>query len=404
MRITLVSQEYPPETARGGIGTQTFVKAHGLAALGHSIHVISRSPDQIRREYMDGAVTVTRIPDMSDRLPLYTTPADWLTYSTEVAVAVTSLQERLPIDVVDFPEWGSEGYVYLANRTEWNSIPTVIHLHGPLVMFAHQLRWPALDSTFYQIGAHMEATCLRLADAVFSSSACSTEWCASHYGLCPESIPTLHTGVDISLFRPATEPRDSQPSIVFVGNVTTTKGVELLLEAAIALAVEIPELRLRIIGRGEEEVERRLVSRAGDAGRSDLLELVGFVPREKLPEQLTRAQVFAVPSEYEGGPGFVYLEAMACGLPVIACAGSGAAEVVSHEQTGLLVRPRNLKDLVDALRRLLFNPELRRTLGSAARRYAAEQANGERCVQRIASFYESVTSRTTRPEVGGGRE
>ena len=45
LRIALVSQEYPPETAKGGIGSQTFLKAHGLAALGHEVHVISRSAD-----------------------------------------------------------------------------------------------------------------------------------------------------------------------------------------------------------------------------------------------------------------------------------------------------------------------------------------------------------------------
>src|SRR6266478_3706874 len=116
MRVALVSREYPPETARGGIGSQTYVKAHGLAALGHEVCVISSSPDRVRREYRDGDVSVTRIEGPYGRMPLHTVPAEWLTYSVEVAAEVASLHGRRPLDIVDFPEWGGEGYVHLLNR------------------------------------------------------------------------------------------------------------------------------------------------------------------------------------------------------------------------------------------------------------------------------------------------
>jgi glycogen(starch) synthase len=152
MRIALVSQEYPPETAKGGIGTQTFLKAHGLAALGHKIHVISRSPNGKSSTRDDSGVHVTRVPGFESRMPSYTEAADWLTYSAEVARAVAALHTKSPLDVVDFPEWGAEGYIHLLNRTEWNHIPTVIHLHGPLVMFAHTMRWPEMTSELYPCG------------------------------------------------------------------------------------------------------------------------------------------------------------------------------------------------------------------------------------------------------------
>jgi hypothetical protein len=85
-------------------------------------------------------------------MPIYTEAADWLTYSAEVARAVAALHTKSPLDVVDFPEWGAEGYIHLLNRTEWNHIPTVIHLHGPLVMFAHTMRWPEMTSELYPCG------------------------------------------------------------------------------------------------------------------------------------------------------------------------------------------------------------------------------------------------------------
>src|SRR6266498_1108300 len=98
MRIALVSQEYPPETAKGGLGSQTFLKAHGLAALGHEVHVISRTHDAQRHHTRDGQVKVTRIPAFSTRLHLYEPVVDWLTYSAEVAVAIETLHWQSPLD------------------------------------------------------------------------------------------------------------------------------------------------------------------------------------------------------------------------------------------------------------------------------------------------------------------
>ena len=112
---------------------------------------------------------------------------------------------------MDLPEWGGEGYVHLLNRTPWKNIPTVVQLHGPLVMFAHTMGWPDLDSEFYRVGTMMEATCVRLADAVYSSSQCSIDWCAKHYGLDSRNVSVLHTGVDVDHFRPLPDPERGSP-------------------------------------------------------------------------------------------------------------------------------------------------------------------------------------------------
>ncbi|UCH26411.1 MAG: glycosyltransferase family 4 protein, partial [Trueperaceae bacterium] len=317
MRIALVSQEYPPETAHGGIASQTYLKAHGLASLGHEVQVISHSSDGSVQRSRDGGVQLIRVPGFDDELPIHTEPVRWLTYSSRVAGAVAELHAHSPLDLVEFPEWGCEGYVHLLNQTEWNHIPTVIQLHGPLVMLAHTVGWPEPDSLFYRIGTEMEGACLRLADAIFSSSRCSADWCVRSYGLSAEDIPVLHTGVDTDLFRPLEVPKAERPTIVFVGKLVANKGVEILLEAALQLTDDFPDLHLRMLGTGEEGIEERLLGRALKAGFSQLLELPGFVGREALPEHLSKAHVFAAPSVYEGGPGFVYLEAMACGLPVI---------------------------------------------------------------------------------------
>ena len=81
-----------------------------------------------------------RIQGFDDELPIATDAVRWLTYSVRVAAELAALHSQAALDLVEFPEWGCEGYVHLLNRTEWNRIPTVIHLHGPIVMFAHATR------------------------------------------------------------------------------------------------------------------------------------------------------------------------------------------------------------------------------------------------------------------------
>jgi glycosyltransferase involved in cell wall biosynthesis len=272
----------------------------------------------------------------------------------------------------------------------------VIQLHGPLVMFAQTMGWPATDSEFYRTGTIMEGACLRLADAVYSSSSCSADWCARSYGLAREHIPVLHTGVDCRVFYPRAVAKEGRPTIIFVGRIHPDKGVDLLLEAACILSEEYPDLRVRMLGRGDDDLVDELRTRAIALGFPDLLDLAGFVDRYELPEHLSRSHVFAAPSLYEGGPGFVYLEAMACGLPVIACAGSGAAEIVQHGERGLLVSPGDKESLVQALRRLLSNAAAREAMGARARDYVLAEADSEICLGRIEAFYRAVTA--GRPE------
>jgi glycogen(starch) synthase len=393
LRIALVSQEYPPDTAKGGIGTQTFLKARGLSALGHEVHVITRAADDRRSEQRRDGVHVTRLPGFSARAHVYEPAVDWLTWSAEVAAGVAALHDRSRLDVVDFPEWAAEGYVHLLNRTEWNHVPTVVHLHGPLIMLAHTIGWPEADSHLYRVGVEMEHTCVRLADCVFSSSECSADWCARHYGLDRDSIPVLHAGVDTAHFAPRNGPKSERPTIIFAGKVVWNKGVRELVEAACELAGEVPDLRLRLLGRAPKEVAAALNARASDRGLPRLLEFVDFVPHEALPDHLSRAHVFAGPSRYEGGPGFVYLESMACGIPVIACAGSGAAEVVRPGENGLLVPPGDVAALTEALRQLITDPGAAAAMGRRARDYVLREADARVCLPRLESFYAEVADR-----------
>lgn len=394
MKIALISQEYPPETARGGIGSQTYTKAYGLSRLGHQVFVISRSIDLDRHEIMDENICVIRIPGLENSLPEMTEVVQWITHSVVVAAEIEALNLRVGLDIIDFPEWAAEGYTYLLNRTEWKRIPVVIQLHGPLVMFGHILDWPDMNSPFYKVGTHMEATCVQLADAVYSSSECSANWICSYYAPEIKSIPTIHLGVDSKVFAPKAVLKDKGPTILFIGKVVPNKGVVELVEAAVNLIKRFPNLRLRMIGRGDEEFIETLKEKANQSGAPHLLDFSGFVNKDDLPEELSRADIFAAPSWYEGGPGFVYLEAMACGLPVVGCSGSGVNEIVTSGENGLLIPPKNSKALEEALYKLLSDEPYKKNMGMKAREYVLQEADSEVCLKKLEAFYESVLKST----------
>src|SRR5205809_691275 len=111
MRICLVSQEYPPETGGGGIGTQTYLKAQGLAARGHDVHVISASWDREARTYRDRGVLIHRIPEPALGVPGYEESTYWLAYSTAVAQKLHAIAQDISFDIIQFPEYGGEGFI-----------------------------------------------------------------------------------------------------------------------------------------------------------------------------------------------------------------------------------------------------------------------------------------------------
>jgi glycosyltransferase involved in cell wall biosynthesis len=373
VRLCLVSQEYPPETAHGGIATQTHAKAHGLARRGHDVTVLSHAVDGARHEAADGPVRVVRIP--SDAA-VQSEAERWIARAREVAAELRVLQSAAgPFDAIDFPDYGAEGFAHLAGREGERGPACVLHLHGGVAMLAAGLGWPERGSPLHVAGGAMEGACLALADAVFASSA----YTARAAGLDPARVPVLHAGVDTRAFHPAPTRPPGPPTVVFVGRVARSKGADVLLSAAALARREVPDLRLLLVGRVDDALPNEVLRAAG-------AEALGHVPRERLPEVLRGADLHAAPSPWEAGPGLVHLEAMASGLPSIGCSGSGVEETIRDGETGFLVPPGDADTLAAALRTLLLDAPRRRRMGEAARA-GALGLDTEGCVARIEDLY-----------------
>ena len=158
MRICLVSQEYPPDTARGGIGAQTWNKAHALARLGHSVHVLScaaRSGPDVTT-VNEGGVVVHRMQppgqEMGEDLPIHNPATYSVGYAWSILRQLYRLTRTTDFDVIDFPEYGAEGFAERLDRTPWNWIPVVVQLHAPWGCSPNICIGPARTATFTEWG------------------------------------------------------------------------------------------------------------------------------------------------------------------------------------------------------------------------------------------------------------
>src|SRR5262249_31184950 len=134
--------------------------------------------------------------------------------------------------------------------------------------------------------------------------------------------------------------------------------------AAAALRARVPDARVHVVGRGpEEEAIARLHA---ELGLGDTVRLLGDVSVDRLAEEYVNADLFCLPSVQEGF-GIVFLEAMAAGLPVVACRAAAIPEVVEDGRTGALVPPRDPTALARTIEDLVRDRERARQLGSGGR-------------------------------------
>lgn len=157
-------------------------------------------------------------------------------------------------------------------------------------------------------------------------------------------------------------PLGRAPCVIGLGRLSVEKGFDRLIDAFCRVASEHPDWHLVLVGEGPER--SRLEQQAREAALSDRIHLPGWF--ENPWTALQSADLFVLPSRYEGFPNAL-LEAMAAGLAVIACdCPSGPAEIIQPDLNGLLIPNGDLSGLVSSIRRLIDDPDLRQRLGQHA--------------------------------------
>jgi glycosyltransferase involved in cell wall biosynthesis len=225
------------------------------------------------------------------------------------------------------------------------------------------------------------------ADAVVATSTGVAEDLVAKFGVAADRIHVVPNPIDLHAITrasneaidPAYETALASPVIVAAGRLADVKNYPLLIEAVALLRARVP-VRLLILGSGGLESSlRALVS------QKRLSHAVTFAGFQSNPwKYMARADVFALSSRYEGF-GNVLVEAMACGVPVVATSSPGTREIVSVGLDGLLVDRHEPEDLAAALARVLEDSQLRARMAAEARRSATRFA-----LPVIAGVYDGV--------------
>ncbi|MGM1061857.1 glycosyltransferase [Saccharothrix sp. Mg75] len=394
MRIAMVSEHANPLAALGGVdagGQNVHVAALSaeLVALGHDVEVYTRRDDrgQPERVRTEQGYEVVHVPAG----PARAVPKDeLLPHMGEFARFLERCwTERRP-DVVHAHFWMSG----LA------SVPAARRADVPVVQTYHALgtvkrRHQGSDDTSPAQRIGIERMIGREADLI--AATCEDEVAELvRMGVQRSKVAVIPCGVDPVRFHPEgpAAARGRLHRVVSVGRLVPRKGFADLITALRSL----PDAELVVAG-GPADVAsdpeaRRLLDHADRMGVRDRLRLVGRVSRDDMPALLRSADVVACVPWYEPF-GIVPLEAMACGVPVVASAVGGLTDTVVHNVTGVLVPPREPLALARALRSLLADRARREAFGIAGSDRVAARYAWHRIAEDTERVYERATANRT---------
>ena len=226
---------------------------------------------------------------------------------------------------------------------------------------------------------------------------------ASALGSHANRLARLTPGVDASVFRPgrgdgvrASLGLSNRPVVVCVSRLMPRKGQDTLLRALPAIRAVVPDAALLLVGGGPLRGDlERYVDRAG---LREHVVLTGSVPAAELPAYYGAGDVFAMPcrSRLGGldveGLGIVYLEAAACGLPVVAGRSGGAPDAVRDGDTGVVIDGSSVTAVADAVIALLLDPTRARAMGARGREWVEHEWSWDRSVELLRGWLELPAS------------
>jgi sugar transferase (PEP-CTERM/EpsH1 system associated) len=228
----------------------------------------------------------------------------------------------------------------------------------------------------------------RLADRILCVSHNVADFAAKEIGLPVDRLVVIQNGIDTNVFRPASAQPAKPPdhlTIGYVGRLEQVKGVNFLIDAFAPLVAEHPHLQLHLVGDGSERAA--LAQQAQTLGLGDKVQFLGI--RSDMPALYPTFDLFVLPSLWEGMPN-VALEAMACGVPVIATNTGGTPEVVQDGNSGLLVPPGNAAALTQAMAALIADAERRCQLAQAGRHFVEQTFSINQTVAQTVALYEQL--------------
>ena len=368
----MICDTFPPAAA--GPGYHVYGLSKRLVERKHQVTVITRGSwkKAYYKEIIDG-ITVYRVRFIPT-FPFHLQPHGFF-----VSEFLKSLESNF--DVV---------HLHNANIPVVDtSLPKVVTVHGTMKGYiAHRKRLDfqsLVVRTFSSMYIKIDREVINSADRVIAVSKACADELKVFYGV--KNLETIPNAVDTSFFYPSNGKNDLNPCVLYTGRLSPEKGIIDLIKAAEYVRKDYPDIKFVIAGKGP--LERRLKNIVSKLDLEKNFHFAGYVNHDALLKYYQSATLYVLPSYREGLPTGL-LEAMSCGLPVVATAIAGTSEVVVERKTGLLVPPNAPERLANAILTLIVDSKLREEMGSNARKRIGKFYDWNSITTKIERVYQSL--------------
>lgn len=367
------------------MGNMAYSYALGLSRMGHHVEVFCPEFRKVEREIA--------APFRVHRLK------PWVKIRN--SASLPQLFSRLVgFDIVDlhYPFYGGAEIVYLTKLFRKNRFKLVINYH--MDNFGK-----GITGLFFRLNAALLTPhILRSADGIIVTSLdyAAHSSIAGVYADVPTKFKAIPPGVDIDRFKSGNKNillrdkysiRNDDKVVLFVGGLDRAhsfKGIGFLIEAWRDL--DLAKAKLLIVGQGD--LRKTYVRLAAEMGLKDNVLFADPVEDGHLPDYYNLADLFVLPSVNSSEAfGIVLIEAMACGVPTVASDLPGLRSVIRDGKTGFLFKPRDRQELLNAMRRILTDSDLRGQMSIAARSTAVNEYSQGGIWKRLERFYQDLLSR-----------
>ncbi len=382
MKIALLSEKYTPDF--GGLAISTERLARLLAAAGHAVRVFAPTlnlPPSERRTLPSSGVDVTRF---GARKRVDDTLADWFE-------TIVEEHRRDPFDILHAYFLPQAGFV-AAYAGKYLGTPSVVSIRG------NDIERAAFDPSKF---SHVMYA-LQNASAVTTNASTLARKAKAFV---EREIFLIPNGIDTELFKPMErnetlaemlglggKTKEERSAVIgFAGELREKKGLRALL-SGYAQAAKSRPASLLIVGEVRDGEDKKFFDEFKSANSQLPITVTGPVPHEDMPAYYALMDVLVHPSLRDGMPNAA-LEAMACGLPVIATPVGGILDALEDGENGVLVNVNDAAALAGKIVELLDDPQKRAGLGQRARETVVEKFGLEAELRANLRVYESLGKR-----------
>jgi phosphatidylinositol alpha-1,6-mannosyltransferase len=369
--ILILGEEMPPDS--GGIGQWGYEMGRKLRERGLRVAYAAPAERMRPASFYDGAVDLQPIPGddwrhHKDRRIFRALREAWRSRRPSLIICLTWKVARLPLLLRPLARWR-----------------VAVLAHGLEITKKRDRLRRRLGLRWIFGSADLSAAVSRY-----------TRSRVLEFGVAPGNVHVVPCGVDPQRFRPRDGSAlrrelgvDGRPVLLTLARLVRRKGHDLVIRALAQVRRQVPDVTYLIAGSGEAAYVESLRELARRCGVEDAVRFLGRVGDERLPELYSASLLYVMASRsneasgnYEGF-GITYLEANACGIPVIGADTGGVADAIADGETGFLVPPEDVPALTRRLLQLLEDPGLARRMGEAGRSRVLSDLSWDRVADRF---------------------